>query len=318
MIAILYLVLGFIVLVKGADYLVDGASALALKIKVPQIVIGLTIVAFGTSLPELIVNIFASLGGQNDIAFGNVVGSNLFNLLFILGLSALVFPLEVKKNTVKYEIPFAVLTTIILYCLVNDKLLFGKPENMLGLLDALVLLFLFIVFLCYNNRLINENTTTIDKNTQFTWQKIIYYLVLGLAGLIIGGKIVVDNSVLIAQYLGISKKVIGLTIVAIGTSLPELMTSVVAAYKKNPDIAIGNILGSNIFNICFILGISGLIRPIVYQGSFNIEICLLVISTLVMYLFMFIGKKRNLSKGKGIIFLIFYISYILYLLLNTK
>jgi cation:H+ antiporter len=317
MIAIIIMILGFALLIKGADFLVDGSSALALRLNVPQIVIGLTIVAFGTSTPELIVNIFSSVNGQNDIAFGNVIGSNIMNLFLILGIAALIYPLKVKRNTVKKEIPFSLICSVVLFILVNDTFIDSQNNNILSHIDALILIIMFVIFLYYNFTLIKNNNEEIQDYKNHSWLKIVLLIISGLFGLILGGKLVVDNAVIIAQYFNISKKIIGLTIVAAGTSLPELVTSVVAAFKKHSDIAIGNVIGSNIFNITLILGVSGLIKPIDYKASFNLDNYILIAGTFILYVFMFLFKKHKLDRIEGSIFLLTYIAYILYLILFT-
>lgn len=312
---ILYLALiivGFFVLIKGADWLVDGASALAKKYKISDLAIGLTIVAFGTSAPELVVNTFASFKGHQDIVFGNIIGSNNFNLFIILGLSGLITPLLVQKSTVKFEIPISLLAAVVLFLMTNDTL-FGSG-NTLSRLEGFILLIFFCGFLYYVYSQLK--TSPEDSELEFKemkGSKIALLIVAGLVGLIAGGRLVVDNAIHIAHTLGVSEKIIGLTIVALGTSLPELATSAVAAVKKKADIAVGNIIGSNIFNIFLILGVSSIIRPIKYTLSFNTDIAILVAGTLFLLLAMFTGFRKRLDRWQAAILLISYIAYTVYL-----
>jgi len=302
------LVLGFVVLIKGADWLVNGASSLAKKHNVSDLAIGLTVVAFGTSAPELVVNVFASIQGHESIAFGNIIGSNNFNLFFILGLSGLVTPLIVQSSTVKSEIPLSFIAIIFLFFLSNDFILSDKQA--LSRIDGLILLVMFAFFLYYvYSQLKTDPSEKVDMDLVHSHGKIWVLILIGLAGLVIGGRIVVNSAIEMAKELGVSEKIIGLTIVAAGTSLPELATSVVAAVKKNNDIAVGNIIGSNIFNIFFILGVSSLIRPLNYDPAFNTDIYLLAFGTLVLLVFMFTGKKKRLDRWEAGLLLAIYIAY---------
>ena len=276
-------------------------------------VIGLTIVAFGTSTPELVVNSVASFQQHSDIVFGNILGSNIVNLFLILGVAGLIYPITVHTNTVWKEIPVSVMAVVVLFFLSNGLLLDGS--NVLTRLDGLILLAFFGAFLYYiflqmkADR--NDPESLSIKN--LTGLKISLLIVGGLVGLIIGGKLVVDNAIKIATELGVSEKIIGLTIVAVGTSLPELMTSVVAAMKKNSDIAIGNVIGSNIFNILFILSVSSLINPVQFNPSFNLELYILAIGTLVLFIAMFTGGKKKLDRWQSAILVLAYIIYTTYL-----
>ncbi len=316
--ATLLLLLGFAMLIKGADFLVNGASSIAKKFNISNLAIGLTVVAFGTSMPELIVSLIASVNGNADAAFGNVIGSNNFNLLFILGICGLIYPLVVQRNTVKYEVPLSLLAAGVLYVLVNDTLLWGSSENVMSRIDSFILLFFFGLFMFYIYRTMK---TTSDFGDNGGEQIKIYsswvstgFVALGLVGLIFGGKLVVDNAVDIAHQLGVSDKLIGLTILAIGTSLPELATSAVAAYRKNTDIAIGNVIGSNIFNIFFILGITGLVNPLEYKPELNFDLQVLGASTVVLMIFMFTLNTRKLDRWEAAIMLIGYVMYTVYLI----
>ncbi|MCE7055744.1 calcium/sodium antiporter [Algoriphagus sp. AGSA1] len=311
--AISLLIAGLLLLVKGADWLVDGASVLAKKHQVSDLAIGLTIVAFGTSAPELVVNAVASFGNYPDIVLGNVIGSNNFNLFIILGIAALITPLTVQSSSVWKEIPFSLVAVIVLFFLANS--FFSSDIPRLSSIDGIILLTLFAAFLYYVFTQLKSDPS-IEPVTQKNYSNLkIWGLILaGLAGLIIGGKLVVDNAVEMAQSLGVSEKIIGLTIIAAGTSLPELATSVVASIKKNNDIAIGNIIGSNIFNIFLILGISSLIRPLDYTVAFNTDLHMLGAGTLFLFLAMFIGKSKRLDRWEAAILLVAYVGYTVYLI----
>lgn len=309
------LVAGLLLLIKGADWLVENSSAFARKKRISELAIGLTIVAFGTSAPELVVNVVAAYQGHEDIVFGNVIGSNNFNLLFILGVAGLISPLLVQKTTVWKEIPISLLAAAILYFLVND--FFVDQQGTLGRWDALVLILFFLAFLFYVYKQLNSEPSTAGEVVPASSNlKIFGFIVLGLAGLIIGGRLVVDNAMEIAATLGVSEKIIGVTIVAAGTSLPELATSVIAAFKKNNDIAVGNIVGSNIFNIFFILGVSSMVKPIDYNAVFNNDLYLLFAGTILLFLFMFLGGKKSLERWEAGILLLIYISYTAFLVLK--
>mgnify|MGYP000855946137 FL=1 len=302
------LILGFVVLIKGADWLVNGASSLAKKHKVSDLAIGLTVVAFGTSAPEMVVNVFASLQKHQEIVFGNIIGSNNFNLFVILGVAGLITPLVVQSSTVRREIPLSFIAVILLFFLANDFLL--PDRQVLSRLDGLILLAMFGLFLLYVYRQLKADPAEMeDLDLVHSHGKIWLLILIGLAGLVIGGRLVVTSAIELATALGVSEKVIGLTIVAAGTSLPELATSVVAALKKNNDIAVGNIIGSNIFNIFLILGVSALIRPLGYDASFNTDLYLLGMGTLVLLLFMFTGKRKQLDRWEAALLLAVFIVY---------
>jgi cation:H+ antiporter len=309
---ILLLALGFIVLIKGADWLVDGAAALARKYKISELAIGLTIVAFGTSMPELVVNTFAAYQSHPDIVFGNIIGSNIINLFLILGITGLITPIKVQSSTVWKEIPLSLFAALLLFFLANS---FFAGNKMLSRIDGVILLMFFFFFLYYVFRqLKNEDISPEINPKEFPNLKIWVYIIVGLVFLIVGGRFVVVNSVKIADGLGISQSIIGLTIVAAGTSLPELATSAVAAMKRNNDIAVGNIIGSNIFNIFFILGISALVRPIDYAIRFNYDLYFLGMGTLFLFIAMFSGKKKKLDRWEAAILLLLYIGYTIWLI----
>lgn len=311
--SVLLVIAGFAALIFGANWMVDGASALAKKYKVSDLVIGLTIVAFGTSAPELVVSVVASLEGYSDIVLGNVVGSNNFNLFIILGLVGLIFPIKVQSSTAWQEIPISLIVALLALLLLHD--FYFADSSSLSRMDGLLLLVLFAVFIYYVFHQMKNEPQVDEVETQAqTPLKIGALIVLGLAGLMVGGQLVVDSSVSIAENLGISEKIIGLTIVATGTSLPELVTSVVAATKKNSDIAIGNVIGSNIFNILLILSVSSLIQPIAYSPKFDFDIFILLGGTLFLFLAMLTGKRKQLDCWEAAILLAFYVAYIVFLI----
>ncbi|MFH0838319.1 MAG: calcium/sodium antiporter [Patescibacteria group bacterium] len=309
---------GFVLLIKGADLLVDGSASIAKKLKISSIVIGLTIVAFGTSAPEFIVNIFASVQGNTEIAIGNIVGSNIANILLILGISSIIYPLATKKNTVWKEIPLSLLAAILLGVLVNDSRIDGGSFSGLTRIDGIVLLSFFIIFLYYTfgiSKVTGESDEIEIKPLSYLRASL--YIVFGLIGLVIGGKWIVDGAVNIATFFNVSQSLIGLTIVAIGTSLPELATSAMAAHKKQTDIAVGNIVGSNIFNIFWILGFSALIRPLPFSVGSGADILMVIFASLVLFLTMFMGRKHTIERWEGILMILLYFGYIAYLI-GTK
>jgi len=311
--SIVFIAIGFAMLMLGAQWLVDGSSAIARKYHIPEIIIGLTIVSIGTSMPELMVSLTSALEGHSDISIGNVIGSNLCNLLLILGLTSLIAPLKFQKNTKKYEIPIMVDATILVFILANV----GKS---ISRFDGLIISIVFIMFILYTifsakksmNNDIKQDTKKDKKQNAFM---AILKIVLGIVLLKIGGDVSVDNAIIVARELGVTEKVIGLTIIAIGTSLPELITSVVAAHKGDIDIAIGNIVGSNIFNVLLILGVSSMISPITYSLSYNFEFIYVIIASILLYMFAATGKKYTMTKLNGLIYLLMYGAYMMLLLL---
>lgn len=309
---LILLVAGFVLLVIGANWLVNGASALAKKYNISDLAIGLTIVAFGTSAPELVVNVFAAAQGSHDIVLGNIIGSNNFNLLVILGIAGIITPLAVQHSTVWKEIPFSLLAVAVLYLVGND--IFSSGEGVISRLDGVILLAFFCWFLWYVARQLKNDPAEAEILTKkYPGWLMVLMIVGGLAALVAGGRLVVTSAVDMARAIGISEKIIGLTIVAAGTSLPELATSVVAAIKKNNDIAVGNIVGSNIFNIFLILGVSSVINPVSFSTVFNADLLLLTIGTLLLFFAMFTGRKHKLDRWEAILLLVIYIGYTLYL-----
>jgi cation:H+ antiporter len=311
-----WLIAGFAILIIGADFLVSGASSIAKKMGISNLAIGLTVVAFGTSMPELLVSVQSSLKGYNDAAFGNIIGSNNFNLLFILGLAGLIYPLVVQRNTIKYEVPLSLLAAGVLFLLVNDKMILGSEGNFLSRIDSLILLLFFGGFLLYIYRSMKTTSDYEEDNSIKIYKTPIALLMTfgGLIGLVYGADKVVENAVAIATTFGLSEKLIGLTILAAGTSLPELATSCVAAYKKNTDIAIGNVIGSNIFNIFFILGVTGMINPLEYKEVMNFDLNVLMSSTVLLMIFMFTLNTRKLDRWEAALMLIGYIVYTIVLI----
>lgn len=314
---------GFFLVIYGANFLVDGAASLAKKLKVSTLVIGLTVVAFGTSAPELVVTLLASLDGKSDIAFGNVVGSNILNILLILGAASLVFPLTVHKNTVWKEIPLALLSALLIFVLANDALIDGvvyvSETHYVGVLsqiDSIVLLSFFLVFLFYafaaakQSMLEEENNEIKDMHPA----RSVGYVLLGLTGLSLGGNWIVDGATDIAARMGISEKFIGLTVVSLGTSLPELVTTLVAARKKQSDIAIGNVVGSNIFNTFLILGAGALAHPIQASAGSQVDIMVNIAANVLLFGLLFVGRRHTIGKPEGIVFLLGYVVYTVYLI----
>lgn len=314
---LLLLLVGFALLLKGADWLVSGASALARRYNISELAIGLTIVAFGTSAPELVVSVIGAMDGYNTVVLGNVVGSNNFNLFVILGLSGLLQPLWVQNSTVWKEIPYSLLAAALLWLLGNDLLLWGIPP-IISRMDSVLLLVLFCAFLFYVYKSLNREPAPVPQAGGLSApavpsnKKNILLIVVGLTGLVIGGRLVIDQALALARLLEIDEHIISLTIVAAGTSLPELATSVVAALRKRADIAVGNIIGSNIFNIFFILGVGALIQPVVYDQIFNRDLYLLLAGTVFVFVAMFTGGRHRLDRWEAFFLLAVYLLYAYY------
>lgn len=308
---------GFLFLIKGADWLVAGSSSLAGKLGISSLVIGLTVVSFGTSAPELTVNLLASMQGNTDIAIGNIVGSNIANILLILGISALIYPLAVQKGTVWKEIPFALLAVVVFGVMANDVFFDDSTNSALTRIDGIVLICFFGVFLYYIFSIAKSPKVEGDETVvQMPIGKSLAMILGGLIGLVVGGKWIVDGAVSFATQLGVSEALIGLTIVAVGTSLPELATSAVAAYKKNVDIAIGNVVGSNIFNIFWILGISAFITPLPFSEKLSFDVWVVIGATLLLFTALFVGRKHVLERWQGGVFIVTYFAYILFLIIR--
>ena len=302
---IVFLALGFFLLVKGADWFVDGASGLARKLGIPQLVIGLTIVAMGTSLPEAAVSISAALRGNAEITIGNIVGSNILNILIILGVTALIATLKVADSTVRYEIPFMIVVTFVLLWL-------GYTGGQVTRLEGIILWVLFLLYLRYLYMMAKKGKEEEGEAEQLSAVKIIGLILAGVVMIVAGSNFAVEGASNIAKALGISQRFIGLTIVAFGTSLPELVTSVSAARKHNADIAIGNIVGSNIFNILFIIGTTALITPVTFASGFVVDT--LIAAAVGILLFVCVARTKELRRKAGIVMLLGYVIYFIYLL----
>ena len=312
---VILLVVGFILLIKGADIFVDGASSTAQNFKIPKMVIGLTIVAFGTSAPEFAVSVKAVLSGSSEIVLGNVVGSNILNILLILGVSSLFSPMGVKDNTVRKEIPLTMLISCLLTVLVFDNMFDKNVVNMISRTDGLVIMLYFIIFIYYLFTIMKSGKKEEEEKAPYGIFKSILFIIIGLAGIVFGSDFVVDSATYIAKALNVSEKMIGLTIVAFGTSLPELVTSVQAARKGENDIAIGNIIGSNIFNIGIVIGLPALFIDNIMIGTFNaIDMFTMIFAAVLLYALTF--KKRKIDRHEGIIILVIFAVYYSYVIVG--
>lgn len=303
----LLLVVGFVLLIKGADFFVDGASSIAAKLKVPSLIIGLTVVSIGTSLPEAAVSISASLSGSNAISLGNVIGSNIFNLLVVVGVSSVILPIVTDRDILRRDMPVNIAGTAILCVMLLD--------GTLSRIEAAILLVMLIAYMFILIRGALKNRTEADETKVLSWAKSILFVIVGAAAIIFGGDLVVDNASIIAKNLGMGETLVGLTIVAIGTSLPELVTSLIAARKGDSGIAMGNVVGSCIFNIFFILGMSGVIQPLSADSAFFIDTGILIGVNLIMLLFAFTKRKTN--RVEGAISLLIYVAYTAYIIMRA-
>ena len=316
MLDILFLVGGLALILLGANGLTDGAAAVAKRFNISDLVIGLTIVAFGTSAPELVISCMAALGGSADMAIGNVVGSNMFNVLMIVGVTAMVLPIKVGEGTLSKEIPVVVLAAFALAFMANDIWLDGGVSNIISRIDGLILLAFFLIFLRYTFAIAHSggDEGEGEKIKEMPIWKSALFILGGLAGLIYGGQLFVDGASGIASSLGVSESIIGLTIVAGGTSLPELATSVTAALKKNSGIAIGNVIGSNLFNIFFVLGCSASISPLPMGGITNFDMAVLIGSAILFWIVGWFFKKRTITRVEGALMVVCYVAYTAYLI----
>lgn len=314
---ILFLLIGLVILIKGADWLVTGAGSVARRFGVSTLVIGLTIVAFGTSAPELIVNLISAVQGNTQLAIGNIVGSNIVNILLILGVSAVIFPLTVRSTTVWKEIPLALLAALVITVMANDALIDGTSASLITRIDGIILLGFFAVFMYYTFGIAKQSDAEPEEGSVKMLAPLhaVGLTVLGIGGLVLGGKLLVDGAVSLATMWGMSETVIGLTVVAVGTSLPELATSAVAAFKKEADIAIGNVVGSNIFNIFWILGVSSIITPLPLLAQNNFDFFVMIGASVLLFAALFVGRKHMLDRWQGVAFIGLYIVYIAALLL---
>ncbi len=310
-------ILGFIILIKGADWLVEGSSSIAKRMHLSELLIGFTIVAFGTSMPEMVVNLISNMDGYDDVVFGNIIGSNIFNTLAILGIAGIIYPISIQRNTIWKEIPFSFAVTLTLFFLLNDHMFFGSEVNEASRWDGFILILLFGAFLYYLFRYLRKDIWTGDESIkEMSLVKSIMFIIFGVLLLAAGGQLVVDNAVRIAHYFSVSEKLIGLTVISAGTSLPELATSVVAAFKKRADIAVGNVLGSNIFNITLVLGVTALMHPVIYDPVLNVDINVLLGGTLLLFIFMFTLTPKKLDRNEAILLVLIFIGYMIYLFIR--
>ncbi|GMT45406.1 MAG: K+-dependent Na+/Ca+ exchanger [bacterium] len=301
---------GFAILIAGAQMLVNGASSIGIKLKISQMVMGLTVVALGTSLPELIVNIFAGIKGNTDLAIGNILGSNITNMLLVVGVTAIIIPIHFQRKTLQRDIPFSLFAPILLALLAND-FIFGR-QNIISRADGIILLIFLGFFLYFTFFKQGETPASVQGSIkQYSWGFSLLFIAVGGLGLYFGGKWIVDGAVKIATVMGISQTAMGLTLVAGATSLPELATSIIAARKSNADMALGNAVGSNILNILLVLGVTALIKPIPYAPKLNIELGLVFASGLLLLVFARLGKTKNtLNRFEGVLLVLIYVAFI--------
>ena len=321
-VAIVFIIIGFIALVKGADFLVDGASAIAKRFGISDLVIGLTVVAFGTSMPEFVVNMVSVVEGSTDLAITNILGSNIINTLVILGLTALVYPIASQKRTRDFDIPMSIIAGVLVLIYVAVQLPFGETGKGIGRVGGASLLLLFSYFLYNTFRHAKEHpddvqSDEVQSTKPITIGRAIVFILVGFIGLIVGGELIVKSAVDIATRMGVSEAIIGLTVVALGTSLPELATSVIAAAKKNSDIAIGNVFGSNIFNVFFVLGTSATVRPLPAYEGIELDACIAALGSIVVWLAVKTNKERKIQRWAGALLLLIYAGYLTYRLLNV-
>lgn len=318
--ALLSIAFGLGLLTFASDWLVEGASSLAKRLRISDLAIGLTIVAFGTSAPELVVSVVSAIQGNVDISVANVLGSNIFNILAILGIAAIIYPLTVTKSTIWKEIPFSLLAVLVLGFMVNSFRIDSVGDSTITGSDAMILLSFFVIFLYYVYGMMKhapkDEADGLPEGAQMSLGKSAIWITGGLIGLVIGGRFTVDGAVTVATWLGVSQTLIGLTIVAAGTSLPELATSVQAARKKKSDIAVGNIVGSNLFNVFLILGVAGLIRPLPISDALLFDGAIASAATFLLFASMFIGRKHKIDRWQGVGYLLLYVAYVGYLIVR--
>ena len=297
LVPLILLIVGFVALILGANWLVDGASSVGIRAKLSPLIIGLTIVAFGTSLPEMIVNVFSCIKGSPGLAIGNIIGSNTMNILLILGVSSLIWPIDVSRISIRRDIPVGFVATLAIALMANE--FFTGTARTINWMEGIALLLMGFAYLLLTMLKNNPKEETEDVQEAMPWGKTILALVAGIVGLYVGGELVSNNAQILAKHWGMSESTIGLTVVATATSLPELITSIVAAVKKNSGIAIGNVLGSNILNIFMVLGVSSIITPLPFEPKMNQQLLILFAANLLMLLFVFTGKGRKLSRFEG-------------------
>ncbi len=318
-VAIIFIIVGFIALVKGADFLVDGASAIAKRFGISDLVIGLTVVAFGTSMPEFVVNMVSVAEGSTDLAITNILGSNIINTFVILGLTALVYPVVSQKRSRDFDIPMSIIAGVLVLCFVAIQLPSGESERGIGRIGGIVLLLMFCYFLYNTFRHVKDHPEDAEEETikPIGIGKAILLVCCGFIGLVVGGELIVQSAVDIATRCGVSEAIIGLTIVALGTSLPELATSVIAAFKKNSDIALGNVIGSNIFNVFFVLGTSATIRPLPAYEGIELDAIIAASGSVIVWMAVKTNKERKVQRWAGLLLLLIYGGYLTYRLLNV-
>ena len=316
-VAIIFIIVGFVALVKGADCLVDGASAIAKRFGISDLVIGLTVVAFGTSMPEFVVNMVSVGEGSTDLAITNILGSNIINTLVILGLTALVYPIASQKHSRDFDIPMSIIAGVLVFAAVTIHSPFGEEGRGIGRMGGIILLLLFCYFLYNTFRHAKDHPEEAETVKPMGTGKAILFLLLGFIGLVVGGELIVKSAVDIAFRCGVSEAIIGLTVVALGTSLPELATSVIAASKRNSDIALGNVIGSNILNVFFVLGTSAIIRPLPAYEGIELDAWVAVVGSMVVWLAVKTNKERKIQRWAGAVLLLIYGGYLTYRLLNV-
>ena len=318
-VAIIFIIVGFIALVKGADFLVDGASAIAKRFGISDLVIGLTVVAFGTSMPEFVVNMVSVAEGSTDLAITNILGSNIINTFVILGLTALVYPVISQKRSRDFDIPMSIIAGILVLCFVAVQLPFGESERGIGRIGGIVLLLMFCYFLYNTFRHAKDHPEEADAEAikPMGVGKAILLVSCGFIGLVVGGELIVKSAVNIAVRCGVSEAIIGLTVVALGTSLPELATSVMAAFKKNSDIALGNVIGSNIFNVFFILGTSATVRPLPAYDGIELDAIMAALGSIIVWMAVKTNRERKVQRWAGLLLLLVYGGYLSYRLINV-
>ena len=310
----LLFILGFTLLIGGATMLIEGAKVIGKKLGIPPAITGLTIVAIGTSLPELIINVFASYSGNTDLAISNVLGSNIINILVIIGLTAVISPIPILKHTYYRDIPFSLFAIGALFVVVQDKIILGREANVVGFNDGVVFVGMLLVFLYIYYRSSKETVEEKKTKSKYPLWLAILFVLIGITGLYFGGEWIVDGAVFVAADLGMDEATIGLTIIAMATSLPELVTSIIASIQKEPEMAIGNAVGSCIFNILLVLGISSIISPLPFQAGSILDMIVVLIATVTLGVFVYTGRGRKISRVEGGLMLLMYGGYVWWLL----
>ncbi len=314
---VLILIFGFVCLIQGASFLVDGASELAHRYHISEVVIGLTIVAFGTSLPEIVVNMVSSFRGESEVVFANIIGSNILNVYMVMGLVGAIRPLYVQKTTALREIPFSILATVLVFVLINDQIFFNEFENELERWEGLLLLGAFVLFMAFAFSEAKEVREMIPagKKTLST-PKMILFMVLGLGGVALGGHLTVDQAIYFAEYFGVSRKMVALLILSPGSALPELATSLVSAFKNRLDLAVGNIVGSCMFNLLLVLSLSSFVGALPYDHSLNFDLYFFFFGIFLFFVTLFTGRKLKINRVEGIILFLFFLAYIYFLFIR--